>query len=84
VPSPLITSNIDPGFISRTLPGFQIEGDIIGGKFLSIQEVIDDGQELTAGGEDLFEVGGKIRRAGIVCVFQQHFAVTDNGVQWGS
>ena len=64
--------------------GFQIEGDIIGGKFLGIQEVIDDGQELTAGGEDLFEVGGEIRQAGVVGVFQQHFAVADDGVQRGS
>ena len=61
--------------------GFQIKDDIARGNLVWVQEVVDYLQELLAGRENLVQVGDIIRQARIIGVSQQHFTVTDDGVQ---
>ena len=47
-------------------------------------EVVDNCQELPASQKDLMEVWGHMRQTRTFCIFQEHFAIADDGVQGGT
>jgi hypothetical protein len=61
--------------------GGQTKDDIVRGKFVGVQEVADDLQELLAGGVNQVQSDDEIRLTQTIGVSLQQFTVTDNRVQ---